>query len=282
MSNPTDRVWHPLNGSRDAVDRAHCHVRSLTSTVQGFVKDNAELFAIKEEPDGSEYVVKIPRVPVLPSDWGTLVTEVTNQTRQALDYLVYRLAISGGGNPDIDDTTFPIAIDCDDYWKVGKKSKINYRDRSLRGVDDRWKQEIDGLQPYNGTNPRGDPLAVLNRFNNRGKHRERGEPVLVLDLPDYRLFFDSREDVLNVIVRYGSDYVEIERAEIQTGSGGIIYAGKVGSIDVQAKDHTSDRAKVGIAFGLERAGLGDLGFLVTYVEGILVKFEPAFQPPANS
>jgi hypothetical protein len=282
MSNPPGGAWHPLNGPRDAIERAHSHVRSLTSAAQSFVENNAELFAIREEPDGTEYVVKIPRVSVLPGAWGTVVTEITNNTRQALDYLVYQLAVSGGGNPDIDETTFPIAVDRDDYWKVGKKSKISYRDRCLRGVADRWKQEIDSLQPYNSTQPGGDPLAVLNRFNNRGKHRERSAPVLVLDLPSYRLFFDSREDILHVVVRYGSDYVEVERAQINTGSGGVIHPGTVGMFDVQAKDHASDRARIGIAFGLERAGLGDIDYLVKFVEAVLARFEPAFQPPTDS
>jgi hypothetical protein len=232
--------------------------------------------AFSQGIDGPHQVLKIERIPVFPPRWGSTFADIGNNARSALDYLVYELAVEGGGNPEKDRTAFPISIDRDEYWAVDKRG-VSYRDRALAGVDERWRLEIDDLQPYNRTQfPYGHPLALLNRLSNRQKHRKPHPACAMIETPAHYLSPDSRNEVRDVTVRYWGDDVDVEAGFIGNRPG------RDSGLRIYKKPQRDNHVGVFVAFGEYRVGLEDMNDIIDFVGNIVLpRFEPAFEPASE-
>ena len=94
-----------------------------------------------------------------------IFSDMLYNLRATLDYSVWQLVLANGGRPGR-HTGFPCVVES---AKWGSAAAV-----ALRGVEQRWVDEIEKLQPcspsYSGE-PNGHPLALLDKANNLCKHR---------------------------------------------------------------------------------------------------------------
>lgn len=163
---------HPLDGCRLKVAQAIKDFDVLHGEIVGYAKANPYPIAIERELQSRTKVIKVGEPLVLPAEWGLRAGLCAYSARSALEHLVYELAAKCGGDPEREKTQFPIALNRDQYFKARRKRARSYRDKSLAGIDERWRKKIDEVQPYNHvSDPACHPLAVLGQLSNRDKHR---------------------------------------------------------------------------------------------------------------
>jgi hypothetical protein len=266
---------HPLDDSRELIASAWENFQTLDDDMIKVTKEDPNFMGPpKLYVDQALFnVIEIPVIPVLPRRWGTIFTEMGNAARSALDYLVYELSFEAGGNPEREQTTFPIAVDRDAYWRPNREG-VSYRDRVLAGVADEWKRKIDDLQPYNRIqDPTSHPLAQLNRLSNRQKHRKPHLPFVVVMAQTCSMTFDSLTEIRGVRIRERGNEMYVESS--------ILGNRRMTGMRVVPKAKPDSKRGAYVGFGYERLGTGDMKDILEYVEKILVWFEPAFEPPAN-
>jgi len=96
------------------------------------------------------------------SDLSFIYGDMLNNLRGTLDYLVGQLVLLAG-NTATDRTGFPVA--------KSQQAWMTATGRDVQGVDPRWLDAIDSLQPYHDAQPERHLLAVLDHVNNISKHR---------------------------------------------------------------------------------------------------------------
>jgi hypothetical protein len=158
-----------LSGCRAKLARSKEKLDTLKTNVADFLEDHPYRVEYERPPGRFVARLRIERAP--PTEWGLDAGEVASDTRAALDYLVFQLAIDNGADPTTSRTQFPIFLDEGEYRKGGGKS---HRERMLEGVARPHRQMIDGYQPYQRGQQAAanDPLAILRSISDREKHRE--------------------------------------------------------------------------------------------------------------
>jgi hypothetical protein len=96
------------------------------------------------------------------SDLSFIYGDMLSNLRGTLDYLVGQLVLLAG-NTVTDRTGFPAA--------KSQQAWMTATGRDIRGVDPRWVDVIDSLQPYHDALPERHLLTVLDHSNNISKHR---------------------------------------------------------------------------------------------------------------
>lgn len=138
--------------------------RELCGQARAFEEAKAYVPNVKtyvRSPKEVEYVVLADERATLPDDLALLAGEVVYNLRSALDHAVYRLISKNRGQ-----SQFPIFTDVCEFQVKGRPM--------IKGVPSAICALIEERQPYKrlATAPALDPLAVLNSFSNRDKHRE--------------------------------------------------------------------------------------------------------------
>jgi hypothetical protein len=109
--------------------------------------------------------------------------DMISNLRTTLDYLVWQLVLAAGNRPGR-RTGFPVVRRAKD-WEVQSRT-------ALRGVEQRWVDEIEARQPYHRPEqPALHPLAILEHVNNLNKHRFL--PVAVLSVQHLDLLINVKE-----------------------------------------------------------------------------------------
>jgi hypothetical protein len=266
------------------VARAGEHFDALRAKVMEL--DHAHPFRVHvtPEPDTGEYVMKIGQPPELPHEWAGIVGDIGHNLRSALDYLVYELAVKGGGNPERERTAFPISDDRDDYWKPRGRRKISYRDQCLAGVDERWRRKIDDIQPYHRRNNAADThLSRLNWLSNRDKHRTPHPAYSMLHTPGQIFTTANGETIRNVEIRFsptGRDF----SVEASLNVDANFDPTPTGTVLLRAYEKSKMDREVGftIGFGERRITLEELQAMIRHVRAILDWFKPAFDPATTT
>ncbi|MDQ0283744.1 hypothetical protein [Rhodococcoides fascians] len=104
-------------------------------------------------------------------EWEVTLGIISGLVRSALDQIVAAAVVHGGGSAAAHRGGFPIYADSAQY--------AQNRNKSLRGVDESIRIEIDSHQPFTAHDPQSHPLRILNALCNGDKHRD-GHPVLTL------------------------------------------------------------------------------------------------------
>lgn len=264
------------------VARAREHFDALRAQVIEFDEANPYPFRPVLDPQTGEQVIEIGEPPVLPREWSGIVGEIAHNLRSALDYLVYELAIEGGGDPERDRTAFPISESEAEYLKVrGRRGqpKVSYRDQCLAGVDEKWRKKIDVLQPYSRrkSNPQATDLARLNWLSNRDKHRMAHPAYSMFETPGHVTSTENGESMSQVEIRFHPTSGDFSvQAKVDPQPRGNT------EMRVYPKPKVDGRMGVTIAFGERRISLFDLRDMIRHVEGILNWFKPAFDPAATA
>jgi len=127
-----------LRGCRAKIEWARRHFDTFKGHVDTFFAQNPYVAAVRSDPEGSRYLVRIQNPPRMPSDeWALLIGDCVHNLRSALDYLVWEMA---GADPQDRTTMFPIFIDAQRY-----RGDAHIR---LRKAPEEVQAVIEKLQPY--------------------------------------------------------------------------------------------------------------------------------------
>jgi hypothetical protein len=161
--------------------RAHDQIQELNNMLGGILEDspNRAVVDFKPEDEGTyRLTIKAVIWGLPPFELSVLLSEIIHNLRAALDNLVCALVYSQGGM-GCDDSAFPMqARRPDDRAKSKPRSRQRRGNRverpapdPLAGIHPDARAIIQGLQPYQSTDPKRDLLWVLNQLSNIDKHR---------------------------------------------------------------------------------------------------------------
>ena len=129
--------------------------------------------------------------PALPHNWGVELADVMNSAKDSLDHLVYALARKAGSEPAKARTAFPISRRKESYFESNSKGP-SYRDKCLKGVEDKWKERVDAIQPFHRRQTAHKRrLAIVADIANTSKHKMLRDARLAIVTPAHLTFSTS-------------------------------------------------------------------------------------------
>ena len=150
------------------VERANHHILDFENAVKAIFDLKPYSLVRENDVQAQKIYWKIQhideRLPITLERLNVIVGDCLHNLRSALDYLAAALAPKG--IPD--KTSFPI-------W--GKdpvptaKQMESLMSRVIKGAGKDIFDAVHAIRPYNGTDPRGRQLWIINRLNNTDKHR---------------------------------------------------------------------------------------------------------------
>jgi hypothetical protein len=157
---------HPLDGARAKLERAYEHLDSFERGVGEYLTTKPVRIETRNEAEGEllriTWVASATKNP--PPALGLVVGDWANNTRAALDYIVYELVRKETGETDPRWTMFPVATKESAYPGMVKQR--------LEGVPTWALPVFEGLQPFHdGDDAPFHPLSILVEVSNRDKHR---------------------------------------------------------------------------------------------------------------
>jgi hypothetical protein len=160
------KTEHPLDGSRAKLERAREHLESFEQGVGDYLRGKPVKVETSDKAEGElrriTWVASVTTDP--PAALGLIVGDWANNTRAALDYIVYELVRKETGKTDPRWTMFPPATKQSVYPAMAKQR--------LEGVPSRALPVFEGLQPFHdGDDAPFHPLSILAEVSNRDKHR---------------------------------------------------------------------------------------------------------------
>jgi len=156
--NPLDNIYAKLA-------RADQHIGQLQIEIDSLIGAAPYSTIVDMEPDAVEDFRRMLSEIDVPPRIAIVAGEAIHQTRSALDHLASELVLINGRTIS-KATQFPI-YQC---RPANRDDATSYAART-EGMTISAKAIIDGLQPFNSTDPDNHPLALLQRLNNRDKHQ---------------------------------------------------------------------------------------------------------------
>jgi hypothetical protein len=259
-----------LEGCDAKVRRAREHLDALYAEIGAFIE--SEPHEIVSEFDAETltrtFALRVLKEPD-ETAWAVLLGDFVHNLRSALDHLIWQLVLLNSAKPG-DQNQFPICSHGTTYWCAKKDGSPSVRDRMLRGMADRHRTVIDGVQPYRrGHDAPKDPLALLNWLSNVDKHR-------VLH-PTFLAVIEPNPD--DYVVE-GDDTAGVAEFEFNSGplkDGAEVLRVRVRSENPNAKVHVKAPIPMGIGFGERALRAQILGNLLGHVGLILDAFRVEFE-----
>lgn len=158
-----------FRGAWAKIKRGQEHLKALENEVAGLIESDTYVARGELNADRSEYVLRCEVLgePDLMRA-GLIFGDGIQNFRNALDHALCELVRAGDGEVTTQHQ-FPIYT-----WDPRKKAGTKRRwDEKTRGVDARFMEIIEAVQPYNTSDddPSRLPLAVLQDFSNADKHQ---------------------------------------------------------------------------------------------------------------
>lgn len=175
MTKPT------LQECRAKLARADHHRGSFERVFDTFLNQDPYSITVDFDPESGWHDFRWKVDQDAPVDELALIFgDILTNLRSALDYLVWQLVVLAGKQPT-DRNSFPIVRNLEN-WRSARSDR-------LRGVEDRWIDKLNSLQPYHSQDaPDLHPLAILDRVNNINKHRAL--PLGVVSTAEWRTLID--------------------------------------------------------------------------------------------
>lgn len=157
----------PFLTSVDAkLSMAEEHLAKLEGSFKSIGESDGCSFTFQHNSNSTEVAMWVKFDPPPGVRWGAIVGNFVNDLRNALDHIVYAIAVGESGRnppPDGRRLMFPIA-DSEDDWK-GVRGRVRTLSESVRTV-------IEHEQPF-ARRQRNEfsPLSTLGQLNDRDKHR---------------------------------------------------------------------------------------------------------------
>jgi hypothetical protein len=151
------------------VERAKEHFEQLQSAVEAFRTTDPYGAVRYMNPKRTEEVVRARISKQPPPQLAIIIGDLLHNLRSALDHLVCQLVMANGKG-SCSDTQFPICKERDEFFG-NPKVKKSPQSAKVQHVASGAQTVIESLQPYNHLPVDDHPLYLLNRLNNRDKHR---------------------------------------------------------------------------------------------------------------
>lgn len=156
-------MTHAFDGCRVKLARADHHLEDLEARARAFYATNPYTTSVHHDHETSEFRITLERSEQPPLEWGAIVGEVLYNLRSALDHLAWELARLDSGREPPSNTEFPIFKDRGRFEREGTKR--------IEALSPAHQALIEGLQPYNRSDPASDPLWLLYSLRNIDQHR---------------------------------------------------------------------------------------------------------------
>ncbi len=160
---------NPLDGPRFKVERAKEQIEELYILLRSFMSGSPARI-IPEDDVGEDEVSFLLKIAPMPSRAGPIVSDIVQNLRASLDYIVWELSILTNKNLWLDETAasrieFPIFDDPGPYER-GIGGKLKFVSAEARDV-------VESFQPYNrAKRPKNDLLLALYDLARFARHRE--------------------------------------------------------------------------------------------------------------
>jgi hypothetical protein len=153
-----------LSGVLAKLDRAEEHRLEFDHLVEEYVGGEPYTIYSQYDPQTGWHTLRWQALREPPLERLALAFgDMISNLRTTLDYLVWQLVLATGLRPGR-RTGFPVVRRAKD-WEVQSRT-------ALRGVEQRWVDEIESRQPFRRPErPSVHPLAILDHVNNLNKHR---------------------------------------------------------------------------------------------------------------
>ncbi len=152
-----------LDGPRAKLARAYEHLEAIDREVPAFFATKPYVIRREFDTATGEHVFRLDIRETPPARLGTIVGDFAQNTRSALDHLVWQLVLLNGERPH-GQTAFPVYM--------GRKEVEGDRRRPLSRLSDEHRERILGVQPFTAGGRASDHvLAILAWLSNTDKHR---------------------------------------------------------------------------------------------------------------
>jgi hypothetical protein len=170
-----------LLSHRRKLGRAESHIQEVERLVNGWLKPGSYRIAVETDRDGGIELAGTQLKP-LPNDLGLIIGDAFQAMRSSLDNLAYALAIKNNPNmtpKEEEGVMFPIS----DTPALAGDKRVNQMGSVVAG-------HVIGLCPDPTVGPVDEhPLWLLNKANNRDKHR--AVTVSVASIANYNMHITS-------------------------------------------------------------------------------------------
>ncbi|MDT3740876.1 MAG: hypothetical protein RO257_15410 [Candidatus Kapabacteria bacterium] len=163
-----------LLASKAKVERAIFNINYLESEFKNY--NESKPYELKNELDPSTNDIILVYYPLqpIPTNWSVIIGEIIFNLRSALDIAVFEMTVNENGS-NLKGTEFPIFEDRNIFYEVKKDGQ--YTNRSgiykIRGLNDKSKQIIESIQPFNIlNNEETSILSLLHEMNITDKHKQ--------------------------------------------------------------------------------------------------------------
>jgi len=144
------------------VDRARKHFEELSAALVAYRESKPGKIVPRRDPDTRRMTYVLESIESLPAGLASVVGDVLQNLRSALDHLAYQLVLVGTGKDASEDAIyFPIANDAQRFAQLVKGGQVH-------GARPEAVAAIEAVQPYKVGN---DLLTQLHRLNIIDKHR---------------------------------------------------------------------------------------------------------------
>jgi len=170
-----------LSGVLAKLDRAEEHRQAFDDLLEDYIGSEPYTIYSEYDPKTGWHTLRWHALRDPPLErLGLIFGDMISNLRTTLDYLVWQLVLAGGNRPGR-RTGFPV-VRREKDWEVQSRT-------ALSGIEQRWVDEIEALQPYHHPDrPSIHPLAILDHVNNLNKHRFL--PVALLSVEQLALLIN--------------------------------------------------------------------------------------------
>lgn len=150
----------PLVGPKLKIKRADAHIHEIHRAYKAFRESNPYGGFVEKDEKAGQLIYKFRALKPIPPDFPTIVGDAIQNLRAALDHAACCLAIQNDPTVNINDVSFPIAGDIDEFKTRAKKTIKKLSPEAITFIHD--------LKPYKGGN---DQFWRLHRLGVRDRHR---------------------------------------------------------------------------------------------------------------
>ncbi|MGZ4303107.1 MAG: hypothetical protein ACXVE0_16105, partial [Gaiellaceae bacterium] len=174
-----------LASHRRKLARAELHLEDIETMLLGWLSDGYRTF---EEPNREgRFVLHAEQLEPLPDQFALAIGDALHCQRSSLDQLIFALSKAHSPNmtaEDEEDTAFPIS-----------NSAVLLTDKRVKHLRPDARKDVCALAPDPTRQPLNqDPLWLLNKTENRDKHREIPVAVTVAAVQEYALMASDGSD----------------------------------------------------------------------------------------
>jgi hypothetical protein len=166
MDAPTLLSPEQLAGVYAKLKRADENIFNLNVEISDFLNEGPDRRAAKDKRQAADEWMKFHAQRDIPPRFAVLSGEILYQLRSSLDHIAWLLSAEDYRRTKKTSISFPILS------KPPNKDEQSRYDGNIKGITAPAARSLIGdLQPYKGSHPIDNPLAIVHKLNRIDKHR---------------------------------------------------------------------------------------------------------------